>query len=134
MPAVLYVDDESTIRRVVQLWLGKHGVTVLAATGVGEALEILATERVDGVFIDGWLEDGTGLDVYDWIRARRPALAHNVVFITGDTASPSSRARLEATGRPVLTKPFDLEVVKNIAASWARGGGSGATVRGELRE
>ncbi|HEX5580757.1 MAG TPA: response regulator [Gemmatimonadaceae bacterium] len=134
MPAVLYVDDEATIRRAVQLWLRKHGVTVFTATGVGEALDILATERVDGVFIDAWLEDGTGFDVYDWIRAERPTLARNVAFITGDTASPSSRARLEATGRPVLAKPFDLEAVRNIAASWARGGGSGAVARGELRD
>ncbi len=133
MAAVLYVDDESTIRMVVQRWLQRHGVTVLTAAGVGDALDILATEIVDGVFIDAWLEDGTGLDVYEWIRTRRPALARNVVFVTGDLVSRIATERLRATGRLILEKPFDLDVVRNIAAGWARGTG-GMEVRPEVRE
>ena len=134
MPAVLYVDDEATIRRVVELWFRRHGVTMLAASGVAEAIEILATERVDGVFIDALLEDGTGLDVYEWIRAERPALARNVAFLTGATASQSLLKRYEATGRPVIAKPFDLEEIKDIAAGWTRSGGTGEVVRREARE
>ncbi|HEY0972377.1 MAG TPA: response regulator [Gemmatimonadales bacterium] len=133
MAAVLYVDDEATIRRVVQLWLQRHGVTVLTAAGVSDALDILATEIVDGVFIDAWLEDGTGMDVYEWIRARRPALERNVAFVTGDTVSRTVTERLNATGRPVLAKPFDLDAVRNIAAGWARGSG-GAAVRPDVRD
>ena len=102
MPAVLYVEDEPTIRRVVQLWLGRHGITVHTAVGVEEARQLLDHEHVDGVFIDAWLEDGTGLDLYEWIRRERPSLAGRAAFVTGDTIDPRSRERLAATGRPVV--------------------------------
>ena len=120
MPAVLYVDDELAIQRAVRLWLERYGVTVHTAASVHAAQDVLAEHAVDGVFIDVWLEDGSGVALYDWLCVERPALADHVAFVTGDPAAPLTRDQLIATGCPVLAKPFDLDALRAMAAGWVR--------------
>lgn len=122
MAAVLYVDDEPTIRRAVQLWLIRYGITVHTAAGVHDARRVVAEQPLRGVFIDVWLEDGSGLELFDWLRREHPALARCSAFVTGDTAAEAvALRRIAATGRPVLAKPFDLEAVKAMAQGWLLG-------------
>ncbi|HEU4631043.1 MAG TPA: response regulator [Gemmatimonadaceae bacterium] len=123
MTAVLYVDDEPTIRRAVQLWLARYGIVVHTAAGVHDAKLAVAEHRLDGVFIDLWLEDGSGLELYDWLRTEHPALARRVAFVSGDTAGATAQRRVAATGCPVLAKPFDLDLLKRTAEQWVRGAG-----------
>lgn len=127
MAAVLYVDDEPTIRRAVQLWLTRYGITVHTAAGLHEARQIVAEQRLRGIFIDVWLEDGSGLELYDWLSAEYPTLAGRSAFVTGDTTADAvALRRIAATGRPVLAKPFDLEAVKAMAEQWVLGGPRGS--------
>jgi two-component system NtrC family sensor kinase len=126
MTAVLYVDDEPTIRRAVQLWLARYGIVVHTATGVHDAKIAVTEHRLDGVFVDLWLEDGSGMELYDWLRAEYPALARHVAFVSGDITAATTQRRVAATGCPVLAKPFDLDLLKTTAEQWVRGsGGSG---------
>ena len=121
MASVLFVDDEAALRRAVQRWLGRSGVTVHTARGVAGAKRCFAHHRIDGAFVDVWLGDGTGYELYDWIRAHHPAVAERVVFLTGDIVpSPISDERLQATGRPLLTKPFELSTLDRWVAQWTR--------------
>ncbi len=124
MTAVLYVDDEPTIRRAVQLWLSRYGITVHTAAGVQDARAAVAEHALQGIFIDLWLEDGSGLDLYDWLRREHPALARQTAFVTGDTvAATAALRRVEATGRPIISKPFDLDALKALVVQWAHSGG-----------
>jgi two-component system response regulator PilR (NtrC family) len=119
MAAVLYVEDEPTIRRAVQLWLSRYGIAVHTAAGVQDAKRAVAEHALTGVFIDVWLEDGSGLDLYEWLRQEYPSLAGRVAFVTGDTAAGERlRERIADTGCELLTKPFDLEAVKAVAVRW----------------
>jgi DNA-binding NtrC family response regulator len=121
MPAVLYVDDEVAIQRAVRLWLERYGLTVHTAASTHAARDLLAEHAVAGVFIDVWLEDGSGVELYDWLRVARPALALHVAFVTGDPSASTTRHQLVATGRPVLAKPFDLDALRDLAVEWTRG-------------
>ena len=122
MATILYLDDEATIRRAVQLWLQRHGIAVVQAGSVHDAKLLVDEQHLDGAFVDVWLEDGSGLDFYNWLLEHHPRLAARVVFVTGDVgASPTLEERLRATGRPFIGKPFDLEEVKELAARCARG-------------
>jgi hypothetical protein len=42
-----------------------------------------------------------------------------VVFITGDTQSESARKTLEATGRPIVSKPFLLDELAAVVLAEA---------------
>jgi two-component system NtrC family sensor kinase len=124
MTAVLYVDDEPTIRRAVQLWLSRYGITVHTAAGVHDAQAVVLAQPLAGVFIDLWLEDGSGLELFAWLRRERPALARRVAFVSGDTiAAEATLERIDATGCPLIAKPFDLDALKELTAQWVRAGG-----------
>ena len=119
MATVLYVDDETTLRRAVQAWFDRLGDEVRLARTLGEAREHLASGGVDGVFIDLWLPDGSGFELMDWIAEHQPALADRIVFVTGDLVPSDATARqLAMLGRPVLMKPFDLEELERSVQRW----------------
>lgn len=121
---VLYVDVEPAMRRAVELWLARYGIHVLTASSLAEARVRLEGHRVDGVFLSLWLEDGGGLELYDWLLERDRALAARVAFVTGDAREgPAARERVARLGRPVLGKPFDLKALRDVAAEWVKGAG-----------
>lgn len=119
MARILYVDDERAIGRAVHAWLSRQGVEVSQAHSVRGARSCLARHRYDGAFIDVWLGDGTGFELYDEIRAQHPELAARVAFVTGDTVPRAEIAkRMQAIGCPVLTKPFDLSELETWVEVW----------------
>ena len=119
MASILYVDDEPTIRRAVHYWLDRRGHNVHSARSVSGAKRCMTLHRFDGIFIDVWLGDGSGLDLHDWVREHDPKLAQEAVFVTGDLLMrPETRDRLLATGLPVLQKPFDLMELDVFVHRW----------------
>jgi len=116
---VLYVDDEDPIRRALKSWLVRRGHTVFTAGSGDEAREVLSSNDVDGVFIDIWLGEESGFDLFEWIDMNRPRVAENAVFVTGDIIrDPDVETSLAAFERPVLTKPFELGELERIVSGW----------------
>lgn len=119
MAAILYVDDEPTIRRAVHYWLDRRGHSVHSARSVSGAKRCMSMHRFDGIFIDVWLGDGSGLDLFTWLREHEPRLAEQTVFVTGDLLMKAeTRQRVIETGRPVLEKPFDLLDLDIYVQKW----------------
>ena len=120
MATVLYVDDEAAIRRAVVTWLTRRGHTVYEAASIGVARRLLESQCIDGVFVDLWLGEESGLELQDWIDEHRPQLSSNIVFVTGDLrAGEDTQRALGALGRPVLAKPFDLNALDEFVRRWA---------------
>jgi DNA-binding NtrC family response regulator len=120
LATVLYVDDEDAIRRALRSWLVRRGHTVFTAGSSDEARAVLTSHDVDGVFIDIWLGDESGFDLFEWIDMHRPRVAENAVFVTGDIIRDAEVERsLAALERPVLTKPFELGELERIVVGWA---------------
>jgi DNA-binding NtrC family response regulator len=122
MTTVMYVDDEAAIRRVVGRWFEKRGTAVLLAESAAEARRLLREHDVTGVFIDVWLGEETGFDLFAWIAEHRPQLKDRVVFITGDVApGVVPGTELQALGRAVIAKPFELEDLQSYVGQWIKG-------------
>lgn len=119
MATVMYVDDEATIRRAVHYWLARRGHDIHTARSIVGAKRCVKLFPFDGIFIDFWLGDGRGLDLYVWLREHHPRLADQTVFVTGDLLMREElHDRLMATGRPVLEKPFDLSDLDSLIQKW----------------
>ncbi len=119
MATILYVDDEDAIRRALRSWLVRRGHTVFTAGSSDEARALLATHEIDGVFIDIWLGEESGFDLFEWIDMNRPRVAENAVFVTGDIIREEAVERsLAAFERPVLVKPFELGELERIVDTW----------------
>ena len=122
MTTVMYVDDEAAIRRVVGRWFEKRGTTILLAESAAEARRLLREHEVAGVFIDVWLGEETGFDLLAWIAEHRPLLKDRVVFITGDIApGVVPGTDLQALGRAVIAKPFEMENLQSYVTKWTQG-------------
>ena len=49
------------------------------------------------------------------MKKQNPALAHRIVFVTGDTVSPDTQEFFEETGNRWLSKPFNnAQVVATV--------------------
>ncbi len=105
---ILVVDDEESIRALLHeiLGLNRHVVS-LAASGI-EAAEQAACEPFDVIITDMKMPGMDGATFYREVRQRDPAQARRMIFITGDTVSPDTRAFLQRVSNPVLSKPFKI--------------------------
>jgi PAS domain S-box-containing protein len=103
---ILLVDDEPSMVHVLAQLLSPHEVTT--AYSGREAIARLARDAsFDVVICDLQMQDGTGVDVYEYLRQQAPDLAHRVVFTTGGAFTDSAREFLAGCPQPVLEKPFD---------------------------
>jgi CheY-like chemotaxis protein len=108
-PAVLLVEDDEGLRRILARHLALHGYTVAEAATAEDAVRSLAEgERPDVVLLDINLPGATG-----WDLVRGPALSRAgsppVVVATAVTMNPRRLAELGVAG--YLPKPFALETL-----------------------
>jgi PAS domain S-box-containing protein len=105
---VLVIDDEALLCRMVRRMLqARFDVTL--ATGAHEALSRLESDPglYDIVLCDLMMPDMTGMDLYEMVAARHPALAQRFVFMTGGAFTPRATEFLAKMSAPLLEKPFD---------------------------
>ena len=91
-PAILVIEDELPMRRVLRTALGSEGYYVWEAGTKGEGLAAFARRAPQAILLDLGLPDGDGLDVIATIRAALggPDLDH---LGARRRARPGSRAR-----------------------------------------
>jgi PAS domain S-box-containing protein len=114
--AVLVVDDEPAIRTAVARYLNSLGHLVEIAASGREALERLRSRSFDLILLDLRMPDMAGDALYRELIARDAALAGRIVFITGGDATDDTQSFLEASGRPVIGKPFSLDDLRRALA------------------
>lgn len=108
---VLVVEDDPMIAEVLAVILGDDGCEVdIAGNGV-EALLRLAERSYDVIFSDLRMPELDGPGLYRELARSHPALLGRLVFLTGSACDPAHERFLEASGCPVLAKPFGLEDV-----------------------
>jgi two-component system OmpR family response regulator len=105
---ILVVDDEPSLRHAVATYFRSLGHEVDAVGTGRDALERASSLDYDAVMLDLRLPDITGDEVLAELR-RMSRAPGRVVFVTGDTQSESARIALEATGHPMVSKPFLLD-------------------------
>ena len=106
---VLIVDDEQSLANALARQLASRWDVDTVSTA-RDALAELAVHRYACVACDLRLPDQSGPSIYETILARSPRQAARFVFTTGGSFGPTGDeilARAEATGRPILEKPFD---------------------------
>jgi PAS domain S-box-containing protein len=124
---VLIVDDEPGIVDVLKLALNEKGFQTETAGNGAEALSRLASNEFDLIISDICMPEMNGEKLHAAIGQRYPHLQHRIIFVTGDTVSPSSRNFLEQSGVRWLNKPFNIGEIERIVASTLRNGTVRAT-------
>jgi PAS domain S-box-containing protein len=118
---VLVVDDEAEIADLLRELLEGAGHEVATAESGSVALALLAEARFDAIVSDLHMPDVDGASLWREVRLRDPALARRVLFVTGDTLSPSVRQFLDDSRCASLSKPFTrAELLARVAELLAR--------------
>jgi two-component system KDP operon response regulator KdpE len=115
---ILIVDDETQIRRALDINLRAHGYEVtLVATGE-EALKEAAASVPDLVLLDLGLPGLEGVDV---IRGLRGWTSIPIIVLSARHADASKVAALDAGADDYVTKPFSInELLARLRASLRR--------------
>jgi two-component system, response regulator, stage 0 sporulation protein F len=119
-PAVLLVDDDPTILRLVTRALrGCIGGYELVAVADGEqALPYLVQRAIPLIITDNNMPGISGLQLADIVKARHPETC--VILVSADTISPLERQRVDY----YLCKPFPIQqlqaIVRDVLANAAQ--------------
>ncbi|MBW6531388.1 PAS domain S-box protein [Sphingomonas sp. RRHST34] len=108
---VLVVDDETTIRHLIDEVLEEAGYTVIGAADGAAGLKVLGSDApIDLLITDVGLPGGlNGRQVADAARALRPGL--KVLFVTGYAENVAVGGGHLEPGMELLTKPFTMHAL-----------------------
>ena len=129
IPRVLVVDDEPSIRELVQVALKFHGCAVTTAATGGDALRLAGSDRPDLIVLDIMLPDIDGFEVVRRLRSADNEVP--VIFLTARDTTSDTVTGLALGGDDYITKPFSVEaLVARVRAVLRRarrqlGGGTG---------
>ena len=105
--SILIVDDEPVLRMTFAIVLRQQGATVHMAAHGAEALELLATERIDLMLTDKQMPVMDGISLLNTLQQRN-AIIPSILFVNGvegETAEDLRRWGVVET----LTKPVHPE-------------------------
>lgn len=113
--SVLIVEDETALASAMAEGLRDVGFSVDHASDGVQALELVGTHNYVIVFCDLKMPRLDGVNFYRAIAATSPALARRVVFVSGDIVDADTERFLEENGCRLLTKPFRLADLQQVA-------------------
>ena len=114
---ILVVEDNSALRRTVVANLNSLGYAVTEAENATAALNILGTNAAfELVFTDVVMPGRlNGVDLAREVEQLYPAM--RIVFTSGYTSTPEVQAEIDASGHPLLAKPYrKVELAKQLRA------------------
>ena len=110
---ILVVDDEEVIVELLNEVLSTVGHRVETARNGKQALDKILRNGYDAIISDLKMPGLDGSALYDTVCREKPEMAHRFVFSTGDATSPTTQDFFKKTGCACLTKPFDLQAVRD---------------------
>jgi DNA-binding response OmpR family regulator len=115
MPRVLVVDDDESIRQLIEIVLKDEGFAVDFASDGSVALDVISRQHPDLIMLDMRMPGMDGWEFVDRYRARYGHRASIIVFTAAHNAAERS-AEVDADG--YIAKPFDLDdLIERVTAA-----------------
>jgi len=115
IPAILVIEDEIPMRRVLRAALGGQGYRVFEAGSVEEGLVAFASRSPQAVLLDLGLPDGDGLEVVSRIRETSEV---PIVVISARGEERDQVRALDGGANDYVTKPFrEAELLARLRAA-----------------
>ena len=111
---VLFVDDSSVMRKIVERALRQAGLDSLVVMEAGtgaEGIEVLRGQSVELILSDINMPTMDGLEFLRQIRAQELAIGVPVVMITTESSEEHVRQAILAGAQGYIRKPFTAEQV-----------------------
>ena len=115
---ILVVDDDPSVAEVIAEAIRARGDAALVALDGQEALDLLETTPVDGVFLDLVMPGLGGIATLARVRTRHPDLP--VVILSGHADEEQAREALSLGAVDVIKKPTALTHLSEALARLKR--------------
>ncbi len=112
MPAILIVEDEAKMRRLLELNLGEDGFTTYSAEDAETGLKLLHENSIDLVLTDLKLPGMNGLEFLQTIKRQNAALP--VVVMTAFGSVETAVEAMKAGASDYVLKPFSLTEMRMV--------------------
>jgi two-component system response regulator PilR (NtrC family) len=112
---ILVVDDEASMRQLMEIALSKEGYQVTGADSARQAREMFAERSFDLVISDIKLPDLSGVEVLRHVRETAPDTP--VIMITAYASTDTAVEALRLGAADYVTKPFKIDELKIIIKS-----------------
>src|SRR3990172_11279480 len=109
--SILIIDDDVTVRKLIQHHLKKNGFVTQVAEGSVEGYKILNETPVDLVLCDVTMQGMNGFDFCRKVREENKFKTLPFVFVTAKSSIEDKSNALDAGGDDIITKPFDIDVL-----------------------
>lgn len=118
METILICDDESDIRRILNIYLSGEGYRILEAEDGQRALEVMESESVQLVLMDVMMPVMDGVEA---TRRLRETSSVPVILLTAKSEDADKILGLNIGADDYITKPFNpLEVIARVRAQLRR--------------
>ena len=114
-PSAYIVDDDSSIRDSLSLWLGMRGIPCHAFESAERFLDAVGPDWRGCVLIDLQLEGINGLQLQARLAERRVSMP--VIFVTGHGDVGVARDALKAGAVDFIEKPVDNDRLVQVVAA-----------------
>ena len=112
MPAILIVEDEAKMRRLLELNLGEEGFATLSAGDAESGLKLLRENSVDLVVTDLKLPGMNGLEFLQAVKHQNAALP--VIVMTAFGTVETAVEAMKAGASDYVLKPFSLAEMRMV--------------------
>ncbi len=126
-PAILIIDDEPDIRELLAMTVRRMGLDAFCAESLDGARRMLEKRRFDFCLTDMKLPDGTGLQLIEHVQRRHDGMP--VAVITAFGSVDLAIESMKAGAFDFLTKPIDLERLRNLVSNALRLGAANTTLQ-----
>ncbi|MBX3290899.1 MAG: sigma-54-dependent Fis family transcriptional regulator [Acidobacteria bacterium] len=107
---ILIVDDDRYVRMALDEALRSWNYVTLEAENVAAAIKLFTDEEPAVILLDIDLPDGSGLDVLNAVKEKRPETI--AIMITGNVDVPNTIAALRGGAHDFIGKPVRLEELR----------------------
>ena len=118
---ILYADDQSDVRSLIQLHLERTGHHVVAVANGEEALRALREHTFDVLLLDEQMPGMTGSEVWRTIRSEQNAPSPVAIAVTGYDTEEEQDRLLQLGFHTVIGKPFHWKSLDATLRSLASG-------------
>ena len=114
-PHILVVDDELSMRELLEVMLGREGYKITCAESGRKAIALLEKKNFDLLLCDIRLGDITGLDVLRESKKQDPETV--VIMISAYATTETAVEAMNAGAYDYVPKPFDNEELKQTVSN-----------------
>ncbi|MGA8265580.1 MAG: response regulator [Ignavibacteriaceae bacterium] len=115
--SILVIDDDITVRKLIEHHLKKNGFSTLVANGSQEGFKYLGENKIDLVLCDVTMQGMDGFTFCKQVRTDEKFKTLPFVFVTAKSTIEDKSTALEVGGDDIITKPFDVkELILKVRA------------------